>query len=440
MAEAKRPNPSFFVIAVRDPARIPGIEADLAAHLQDEEGRCLKWIGGRDYAVARPAGKQLQLERGKAGALDLLGALDGVESAELRDAKSVREAFSRRSPEPLFESEAARSGQQWNLNMVRARQAWAMFPGGLTGGAWKSVRIGHIDTGYSEHPAFGPWSGGRGPTIRPHEGLDFLDGGLPLDPLDYQGNPGHGTRTGSVLAGYVARTFLGIAPQVAVVPYRITKTVVVDSVLGRTSLDRAIEHAAIDNSCKVISISLGDPCFPPRSVGRSVDKAYEEGVIVVAAAGNVTSEVTYPGRYARTICAGGVTKRARPWTGGSRGLRVDLCAPADGIYRANSWLDGNTLKYGYGDDGSGTSYATVHVAGAATLWRAFHGNNLNRYTQAWQIVEAFRLVARQTAQRPADWNDQLFGTGILDIAALLSAPLPPEDQLVARRLAKDEVV
>ncbi len=90
MAEAKRPNPSFFVVAVRDPARIPGIEADLAAHLQDEEGRCLKWIGGRDYAVARPAGKQLQLERGKAGALDLLGALDGVESAELRDAKSVR--------------------------------------------------------------------------------------------------------------------------------------------------------------------------------------------------------------------------------------------------------------------------------------------------------------------------------------------------------------
>ncbi len=439
MAEAARPNPSFFVITVPDPKRIPGIEAELAAHLREEEGRCLKWIGERDYALARPAGKQLQLDRGKEGALKLLRALDGVQAAELRDAQSVRQAVSQRAPEPLFESEAVQSGQQWNLTMVRARQAWAMFPGGLAGGAWKSVRVGHIDTGYTEHPAFGPWSGGRGPTIRPHEGLDFLDGGLPLDPLDYHGFPGHGTRTGSVLAGYVASTFLGVAPQVAVVPYRITKVVVIDSVLGGTKLDRAIEHAAVDNGCRVISISLGDPCFPPKDVGRAVDKAYEEGVIVVAAAGNVTSEVTYPGRYARTICAGGVTQRKRPWTGGSRGLRVDLCAPADEVYRANSWLDGNTLKYGYGA-ASGTSYATVHVAGAAALWLAFHGDNLNRYAEAWQIVEAFRHAVRQSAQRPANWNDQLFGAGILDIAALLRAPLPAGSELVARRHARDELV
>ena len=98
MADEKRPNPSFFVITVRDPARVPEIETGLSAHLREEEGRCLKWIGEDDYAVARAAGKQLQLERGKKGALELLGGLDGVEEAKLQDAQSIMQAFSRRVP------------------------------------------------------------------------------------------------------------------------------------------------------------------------------------------------------------------------------------------------------------------------------------------------------------------------------------------------------
>ena len=105
-----------------------------------------------------------------------------------------------------------------------------------------------------------------------------------------------------------------------------------------------------------------------------------------------------------------------------------------------AWLEGDRLKYGYADDGSGTSYAAVHLAGAAALWVAFHGASLELYPQPWQIVEAFRLLARQTARRPADWDDQLFGAGILDIEALLSASLPEAGRLAKRPRARDEII
>jgi len=42
-------------------------------------------------------------------------------------------------------------------------------------------------------------------------------------------------------------------------------------------------------------------------VRRAIDFAYERGVIVCAAAGNVISEVIYPGRFNRVVTVGGLT-------------------------------------------------------------------------------------------------------------------------------------
>ena len=171
-----------------------------------------------------------------------------------------------------------------------------------------------------------------------------------------------------------------------------------------------------------INISLGDPCLSPRRVGEAVRKAYDKGTIIVAAAGNITSEVVYPARYPQSVAAGGVTRDSEPWSGGSRGSLVDLCAPAERVTRANAYLDGGHLRYDYGDNGDGTSYASVHIAGAACLWLAFHGAALSVYGKTWRLVEAFRICVKRGARRPLGWDGNRFGAGILDIANLLSVP------------------
>ena len=268
----------------------------------------------------------------------------------------------------------------WNLDTVRARQAWALM-GGIDNIDWGSVRIGHLDTGYTEHEVFGPWTNGFSPSLLPQVGINTFDGWQgTMDPLSPKGTPGHGTRTCSVLTGRRDNVFLGVAPRVPVVPYRVTDFVVIDTLGWQNRIGQAINHAVLDGGCTILSISLGDPCYAPSEMGVAVDAAYERGVIIVAAAGNYTSEVTYPGRYSRTIAAGGITKRDEPWSAGSRGVSVDLCAPAADVWRADPIRnnDGSVTTSRYGDNGDGTSYATVHVSGAAALWKAHHGSKARR--------------------------------------------------------------
>lgn len=352
----------------------------------------------------------------------------------------------------------------WNLRMVRAAEARALLPKqpGSDAIDWGDIRVAHLDTGYTRHPVFGDWQNGAA-WLHPEDGVDLVDGGDPLDRCDYEGSPGHGTRIASVLCG-VARdpavqSEIGVAPGLPVVPCRVVRWVVLAPESARARVAAGIRWA-IEKGIPVVSMSLGVPFFPPGTtggMGRAVDDAYEAGLILVAAAGQIADAVTYPGKYDRTICAGGVTWQRRIWFNYNAGRdKVDVWAPADQVLRADPLAPdpGTARPPVEGDDpgsfagspgsstsgaigkGSGTSYATVHVAAAAAMWLRLRGDAIAAaYDQPWQRVEAFRLLLRRTASR-INGAQPANGTGVLDIRALLEAPLPAAEELVKR--PKDE--
>ena len=115
----------------------------------------------------------------------------------------------------------------------------------------------------------------------------------------------------------------------------------------------------------------------------------------------------------------------RPWPHSSRGRRVDLTAPGVGVWRAQ--LDAPDGDLRAIAPGSGTSYATATVAGALAVWLSYHGRDalIARYGKS-HVPRLARYMIKTTCVV----TDALaigFGAGLLDVGALVRAPLPDPD-------------
>lgn len=300
----------------------------------------------------------------------------------------------------------------WAIDFCRVKQAWALTPatGGRARGA--GIVIGHPDTGYTDHPELD-----RGRVLK-SRGRDFEAGDAdPRDMLDGR-SAGHGTSTGSVIISSEAAgpVVSGVAPQAKLVPLRVTTNVVL---LSFGKLAEAIRYAA-DDGQHVLSISLGGP-FGSRFLRRAVTHAISRGVIVVAAAGNQVPFVVYPAKLADVIAVAACNCQSQPWAGSSFGGEVDITAPGESVWRALARSNGFSVQRS-----SGTSYATAITAGAAALWLAHHGrDNLIRQYGIAGIAAVFKeVLVEQGCDRPANWDSENFGPGILNVQKLLRASLP----------------
>lgn len=348
-------------------------------------------------------------------------------------------------PEPAVARAAAAPGGaplDWHLEETGLGRAWQQHWGGPQHIDYGNIIVGHIDTGFTRHPALG-WEGGSSGFVLTDRDRNFFydelfphpeipsfvvaDSFSAADPLTGLSG-GHGTRTASVLAGFSeADSFYGAAPRVPHVPVRISNSVWINNVME--GLRDALIWLVDDVGCQVVTMSMG-AALPPvvsRRVEAQIDRAYERGVIYVCAAGNIIGPVVAPARNPRTIAVAGTTPGGVPWANSSHGPQVDVSAPSDPIRRATVSRSGR-FTIGYGD---GTSFAAQLVGGAAALWLARHGAALDQaYPERWQRVAAFLKLLTETARVPGpDWNSRQYGAGILQADALLNAPLPAASSL-----------
>ncbi|MHA1310851.1 MAG: S8 family peptidase [Candidatus Helarchaeota archaeon] len=201
--------------------------------------------------------------------------------------------------------------------------------------------------------------------------------GTDLENID--GN-GHGTHVSSTIAGTGAASkgkYKGVAPKAKLIAAKVLASNGSGSFSGVIA---GIDWAAKQN-CHVMNMSLGanvsGSCDGTDAVCQAVDAAMDKGIVVCIAAGNSGPEsktVGTPGCAKKVITVGATDKNDGIAWFSSRGptadgrIKPDICFPGYNIVaaRAKNTSMGHPVN-NYYTSASGTSMATPHCAGVATL-------------------------------------------------------------------------
>ena len=256
----------------------------------------------------------------------------------------------------------------------------------------QDVKVAILDTGIDlDHP-----------DLRVAGNVSFVEGTVNGDD-----DNGHGT----MVAGIVAALdngigMVGIAPEVELYAVKVLDS---EGIGTSRAIRRGIEWA-IDNDMQVVNMSFGCTSKLPQEVKAALKKAYQAGIVLVAAAGNegTTSgeenSIRAPARNTQVIAVGAIDELDNRYSFSSSGDTLELVGPGVKIY--------STLMGGGYANLTATSASAPHVAGVAALLIAA---GVTSNAEVRQILQS-------TAEDfgPSGW-DSWYGYGLVNAAEAVAA-------------------
>lgn len=255
----------------------------------------------------------------------------------------------------------------WGVDRINVDVVWPLTSSTFNATAL-GVKVAIMDTGiYLKHPDLQGNIKGQVNTISPTKSAND--------------DNGHGTH----VAGTVAAIdndigVIGVGPDISLYAVKVLDR------NGSGWLSDLIEGLdwCINNNIQVINMSLG-ASSDNQSFHDAIIRAYEAGIVEVAAAGNngaTNGLVDYPARYPETIAVSAVGKNTNGSlyfaSFSSSGPQVDLAAPGVNV--------NSTYNNGYYKSLSGTSMAAPHVSGVVALVIAIKGpmmpDNMKAYLKS----------------------------------------------------------
>jgi hypothetical protein len=236
-----------------------------------------------------------------------------------------------------------------------------------------------------------------------------------LNPAAITGS--HGTEVASAVSAAANGTgVMGIFPGVPLISYGLPASITCSAAANGIL-------AVVAQKAKVVNLSFGS-ATQCATLFRTVEAAYGQGALIVAAGGNEFlqgNQPSFPAAWPHVLSVAAVNQSAQPAFFSNRNAAIDIAAPGvDVPVDTPLAFDTDGTPDGVRVD-SGTSFASPIVAGAAAwVWSA------RRQLTNGQVADVLRDSATDLG---APGYDTQTGFGLVSVPKALAAPTPIADPL-----------